>query len=199
MRETLEALRLARLTRQDLILVAFLVTLLGGVVVLWQGYQGVREERETVERSVKTQVTRVERLRALPAIESLRQELGDLEAKLSSPEALFPKSVETVDLTNLFLQAGQKNGVELVGVQRTDNGFETLAKTVYQGVKYAVQAQAPLGNISGFLKDVEEGGFVTLRAEGLNLSRGKEARETWDVRFNVVVLAQAEPTPTPSR
>lgn len=196
MRERLEALRRVQLSRRELLWVALLLVMLMGVVGVWQLYGSAQEERDGVARLVRTQTSRLERLRNLPDAEALRAELTDLDAKLSSAEASFPTRVDTVDLTNLFLRAGQKNGVELVAVQRADAVAEVLGTTNYQSVKYTVLARAPLESVSGFLKDVEEGAFATLRAEAIDLSSGKES---WDVRFNVVVLAQPEPTPAPSR
>lgn len=196
MRERLEALRRVQLSRRELLWVALLFVMLIGIVAIWQLYGSAQEERTIVERLVRAQRGRVERLRNMPDIESLRREQADLEAKLSSAEASFPTRVDTVDLTNLFLRAGQKNGVELVAVLRADAVAEVLGKTNYQSVKYTVLARAPLESVSGFLKDVEEGEFATLRAEAIDISSGEES---WDVRFSVVVLAQPEPTPAPSR
>lgn len=196
MRERLEALRSVRLSRRELLWVALLFVMLMGVVGVWQLYGSAQEERDGVERLVRAQRSRVQRLRNIPDVESLRREQAELGAKLTSAEASFPARVDTVDLTNLFLRAGQKNGVELVAVQRADAVAEVLGKTSYQSVKYTVLARAPLESVSGFLKDVEEGEFATLRAEAIDLSSGEES---WDVRFNVVVLAQSEATPTPSQ
>ncbi len=194
MRDRLQELRRLRLSRRDLMLVALLLALWVAVFMLWQNYQDAMAERDIVGRMVRTQTSRLERLRNLPAAEALRAELTDLDAKLSSA-VFFPQRVDTVDLTNLFLQAAQKNRVELMGVQGADAAVEALGKTNYQAVRYSVQAWGALESISGFLKDIEEGAFVTLRTEAISLVGGKEA---WDVRFNVVVLAQPEPTPTPA-
>ena len=180
---------LKRLRRIELALLGMAAALLLANAYLTWSYREALAEQVTVETQVLRRETESRRAReAQQQVDRLKEELDSVQSQLSlPPELSFPKTVPSVEATQLALDALARSGFELSTLAFQGASAARIGTRDYQAYRYTLKARGRLDQMSPFLFQVEEGGFSTLIIRNITVT---PADKSWDFNAEITIYAQ---------
>lgn len=175
-----------RFSRFQLILIVAIVALLAVDVFLAIGYFQAVNKRADLENDIADKENAIAAMEVLYNIDALTRQLAEAERKLAE-EAPFPKEIDPLELMDHIINAMQEARIDSYTYKPSGGRTERIGESTYTGVTYAITTGEQLSRLIKLLNLIEELPYDTLKTSDITLS---SAGETWDLKFNVVILIQ---------
>jgi len=173
-------------SRFQLILIVATVALVAVNVFLGMGYFQAVNKRADLESDIANKEEAIEYMEGRYNIDALTRELAEANRKLAE-DAPFPGEIDPLELVDHIISAVQEAGLDSYTYKPSGQTTEKVGDGTYKGVKYAITTSGTLMRLIGFINNLEELPYDTLKITGISLT---SAGETWSVKFNLVIIIQ---------
>lgn len=175
-----------RFSRFQLIFIVAIVALLVANVYLAIGYFGAVSRKASLQSDINDKEAAIARMPSQGDIDTLTRQLDAAEQKLAD-EAPFPEVIDPLELLDHIIYAVQKAGLDSYTYKPGAGRTEKIGTSTYKALPYAITTSERLSELIDFLELLEELPYDTITIRDVSLT---SAGETWNLRFNLVIITQ---------
>ncbi len=174
------------------VLAALALAMIVAGVIFFMGMQSAGQALADLEQQEVTANIQLMNAQATYDLETLRQELNDLEDQIAelSVQSGFPESVSTSKLSNALANNAAWNGVTVVSLSSpSKTSTETIGSGSYDKYRVEMTVSGSLEGIQKFVTSMEGSSFPTLRFDSVTLAQS-EGGAGWQGDLKLAVITE---------
>ncbi len=179
---------------KPVLLAAAAVFILANLLFLRQ-YMGALQARQETRQQLNAAAKELSDMQSPADMGQLAAQLAQVENDIKGAERLYPASSASFDLLFQLSRAATEAGVSIAQLRSEPVGREKLVAGEHWAVRYTVEGNGSVANLTAFLERVERLNQSAMVIDNLILrpQAGQPDGGLWTMAFQVVVYSREEP------